>query len=329
MLMMTMKFGIIGLGNHAINRVMPAIKSSGNSITTVYSRSMKKAEREGSAYGAHAFSDLDAFFSHGDFDAVYIASPNFLHYEQARLSMENGKDVLLEKQMTLSNGDASDLVGISAETGRHLAVGFHMRFHPAIIEMRNMVSSGKFGKITMILGTWGGLSQGTSDNPDRRWWTEDEKVGGGSVMGTGVHVLDTINFLLGSRPDKISAYRQPAKAVIDITETISMEYGSIIAQAVSSRAMKHPRNDLVIYGTEATAVARDVFSTTVNSDLEIDGKVTRTFREGNMYEDEVRAFVEMVKGEKSTIATVKDGEVVVKTVNAAYLSDTTGKITTL
>ena len=329
MVMITMKFGIIGLGNHAINRVMPAIKSSGNSITAIYSRTLKKAEKEGAEYGAYAFSDLDEFFSRGDFDAVYIASPNFLHYEQARLSMESGKDVLLEKQMTLSNGDASDLVGISAKTGRHLAVGFHMRFHPAIVEIRNMISSGKLGKITMVHGTWGGLSQGTSDNPDRRWWTEDEKVGGGSVMGTGVHVLDTINFLLGVRPDKISAFRQPAKAVIDTTESISMEYGSIMAHAVSSRAMKHPRNDLAVYGTEATAVARDVFSTTVNSDLEIDGKVTRTFRDGNMYEDEVRAFVELVRGEKSRIATVKDGEVVVKTVNAAYLSDTTGKITTL
>ncbi|MEM0157789.1 MAG: Gfo/Idh/MocA family oxidoreductase [Thermoplasmataceae archaeon] len=323
-----MKFGIIGLGNHAINRVMPAIKSSGHSVTAIYSRSLKKAEKEGASYGAKAFSDLDALFTDGDFDAVYIASPNFLHYEQARLSMENGKDVLLEKQMTLSNGDASDLVRISTETGRRLAVGFHMRFHPAVAEIRNMISGGKFGTITLVQGTWGGLSQGRSDNPDRRWWTEDEKVGGGSVMGTGVHVLDTINFLLGSWPGKISAYRQPAKAVIDNTEAISMEYNSIIAHAVSSRAMKHPRNDLVVYGTEATAVARDVFSTTVNSDLEIDGKIAKTFREGNLYEEEIRAFADMVKGKKSNIATVKDGEAVVKIVNAAFLSDTTGKVTT-
>ena len=70
--MITMKFGIIGLGNHAINRVMPAIKSSGNSITAIYSRTLKKAEKEGAAYGAVAFSDLDEFFSRGDFDAVYI-----------------------------------------------------------------------------------------------------------------------------------------------------------------------------------------------------------------------------------------------------------------
>ncbi len=327
--MMTTKFGIIGLGNHAINRVMPAIKSSGHLITAIYSRSLKKAEKEGASYGAKAFSDLEALFTDGDFDVVYIASPNFLHYEQARLAMENGKDVLLEKQMTLSNEDASGLVKKSAETGRHLAVGFHMRFHPAIAEIRNMISGGKFGKITLVEGTWGGLSQGSSDNPDRRWWTEDEKVGGGSVMGTGVHVLDTINFILGSLPERISAYRQPAKAVIDSTEAISMEYNGIIANAISSRAMKHPRNDLVIYGTESTAVARNVFSTSVNSDLEIDGQISKTFREGNLYEDEIRSFVDMVRGKKSNIATVKDGEAVVKIVNAAFLSDKMGKVTTL
>jgi Predicted dehydrogenases and related proteins len=181
---MFMRFGIIGLGNHAINRVMPAIVTSGNQIAAVYSRNLEKARKESIPYGSEPFDDLDAFFEKGDFESVYIASPNFLHYSQAMKSLESGKNVLLEKQMTLRNEDAADLVSTAERRGLALAVGFHMRFHPAVAEVRKMVRSQELGKIAYIRGVWAGLSQPSSGNPDRQWWSEEDKVGGGSVMGT-------------------------------------------------------------------------------------------------------------------------------------------------
>ena len=96
-----MKFGVIGLGNHAINRVMPAIMLSGNSIEAVYSRNPEKAERIGRKFGGKAFDNLERMLS-SDLDAVYIASPNNLHYENALAALDHGKHVLLEKPMTLS-----------------------------------------------------------------------------------------------------------------------------------------------------------------------------------------------------------------------------------
>ena len=319
---MIMRFGIIGLGNHAINRVMPAIVTSGNQISAVYSRNLEKARKEGIPYGSDPYDDLDDFFNKGDFESVYIASPNFLHYSQAMKSLENGKNVLLEKQMTLRNEDAAELVSTANRRGLALAVGFHMRFHPAVAEVRNMVRSGDLGKITYIRGTWAGLSQPSSDNPDRQWWSDEDKVGGGSVMGTGVHVLDTINHIMGAWPTRVSALRFPHGKVIDTTECVTMEFSGSMAMAVSSRAIKNPRNDLEISGTKGTVVVHDVFSTSVRAKMELPDGSVKGFESGNMYAEEVKAFVDMANDKDSIIARGRDGEAVVRIVTHSVVSMT-------
>lgn len=317
-----MKFGIIGLGNHAINRVMPAIASSGNSITAIYSRKLEKAQVHGKSYGAQAFEDLQLMLTDGDFESVYIASPNFLHFEQARLSLEKGKHVLLEKQMTLTSEEASELVRISEKEGKTLAVGFHMRFHPAVQEIREMVQSGALGNVTCIRGSWGGLSRRPEDNPDRQWWSDEEKAGGGSVMGTGVHVIDTINFILGREPKRVSAFRNPAGRIIDDIECIMMDYDGIISTAVSSRSIAKPMNDLVVEGTINSIKAAGVFGTQVNSKLyDSYNVVIREYSPVNMYEREVVSFVSKTQGKSELIASGRDGEAVVKIVNKAYDTD--------
>ena len=87
-----LKLGIIG--THIItDQMLDAAKTTGKyQLTTVYSRTMARAKEFGEPYGATEFyDDLNKFFEEGDFDVVYIASPNSLHYQQVRLAIENDK----------------------------------------------------------------------------------------------------------------------------------------------------------------------------------------------------------------------------------------------
>ncbi|MEM0158027.1 MAG: Gfo/Idh/MocA family oxidoreductase [Thermoplasmataceae archaeon] len=320
-----MDFGVIGLGNHAVNRVMPAILESGNRITAVYSRKMEKAKTEGARYGAKPFDDLKEMIRSGLFDAAYIASPNFLHYEHAKSVLENDKHVLLEKPMTLRDDEAASLVELSKSSKHKLFVGFHMRFNPAVMEAREIVRSGRLGKIVFASGTWAGSSSSSSYEESRKWWTEGEKVGGGSIMGTGVHVLDTMNFIIGSHPESVMAYRNPEKEPIDLTFSMLLSYGSTKALALSSREVANPRNDLVILGTTGSIIVRGVFSTVVNCSLELNGNPPKRFENQNVYVNEIKGFVDAVKSGKGQIANASDGEIVVRTVNAAVKSSIDGK----
>lgn len=321
-----MKFGIAGLGNHAINRVMPVFREAGQEITAVYSRSIDKARKEGLKYNAKAFDDLISFFENGDFEAVYIASPNFLHYGQAKLALEHGKHVLLEKQMTLKNEEAEELVKLAEEKHLSLAMGFHMRFHPAVREIHRIVQSRELGEVSYITGMWASLSARSYDNPDTRWWREDDKAGGGAVMGTGVHVMDTINYIMGKYPERLSSFRDPAGQIIETTEHVTLQYGPTIVDIVASRAMKSPINNLVIYGTEGTLVATGVFSTSVESSLLRDGKKIKDFRGVNVYREEVKAFADLVQGKITHIATGRDGAEVVRLVNLAFEADRDSRV---
>ena len=317
-----MKFAVIGLGNHAINRVMPAIILSGNSIDAVYSRNPEKAERIGRRFGSNAFDSYDRMLS-SDCDAVYIASPNNLHYSNAMSALEHGKNVLLEKPMTLSYEDSKKLVDKAEEEHLSLAIGFHLRLHPAIEEIKKNILNGDIGDITTVDACWGGFSSSSrnpTDDSDNRWWGDEALVGGGSIMGTGVHVFDALNNIMGLHPDRISSFRDPRDSIIDATTSTILSYGATIAHAVSSRRMFLPDNSLRITGTEGTLICTGLFSTEIRSSLNINGRIKR-FRSGNIYRKEIDAFVDLVNGRKSLIATGVDGSVVVRMTELAIRSD--------
>ncbi|UDM32423.1 Gfo/Idh/MocA family protein [Lentilactobacillus laojiaonis] len=92
------KLGIIGT-NWITQQFIDAIKLSDQyQLTTVYSRSMEHATEFGKHNGATEFyDDLEMFFEQGIFDTVYIASPNSLHFEQAKLAINHEKNVIVEK----------------------------------------------------------------------------------------------------------------------------------------------------------------------------------------------------------------------------------------
>ncbi len=316
-----MKFGIAGLGNHAINRVMPAMAASGNQISSVYSRNIDKARKEGGKYNSTPFDNYDRMLETGDFEAIYIASPNFLHYPQTKAALLKGKHVLLEKQMTLKAEEARELITLAEEKNLKLALGFHLRFHPAVNDVKKMLEEDKFGDISYISGLFTNLSHRSYDAPDNRWWAEDDKAGGGSVMGSGVHVLDTLNYLMGSLPERLCAFRTPQGKIIDTTEHITLQYSSTIADAISSRRMSNRMNHLNIFGTKGTLTVTGLFSTSVESSMIIDGQKVKDYRGVNMYAEEVKSFVNLVEGKKSHIALGEDGYNVVRQVEEAYRLD--------
>jgi predicted dehydrogenase len=317
-----MKFGVIGLGNHAINRVMPAIMLSGNSIEAVYSRNPEKAERIGRKFGGKAFDNLEQMLS-SDLDALYIASPNNLHYENALAALDHGKHVLLEKPMTLSYEDSKKLVNKADQDHLSLAIGFHLRLHPAVEQIKRHVLNGDLGDITTVDACWGGFSSSSrtvTEDSDNRWWSDEALVGGGSIMGTGVHVFDALNNIMGMHPDRISSFRDPRGSIIDSTTSTIMSYGATIAHAVSSRRMFLPDNSLRITGTEGSLICTGLFSTEIRSSLNVNGRIRR-FRSGNIYRKEIDAFVDLVDGRHSAIATGRDGSVVVRMTELAIRSD--------
>ena len=94
-----LKLGIIGTNWITDQFIQAAIGTQKWQLTSVYSRTLAKAQTFGAKYQGvtEYFDDLDAFFNEGSYDAVYIASPNSLHFQQAKQAILAGKHVIVEK----------------------------------------------------------------------------------------------------------------------------------------------------------------------------------------------------------------------------------------
>lgn len=96
------KYGTIGTSWITEEFIAGANLVEGLTLAAVYSRSAQKGESFASHFGAnHVYTDLEEMAT-SDIDAVYIASPNNLHFEQSKLFLSNGKNVICEKPATVT-----------------------------------------------------------------------------------------------------------------------------------------------------------------------------------------------------------------------------------
>lgn len=113
-----MKLATIGTG-FIVERMLDHIRDiDGIQYEAVYSRDIKKAQDFAAEHGAfRAYDSLDELFADPDVDTVYIASPNTLHYPQAKQALLAGKNVILEKPFTTTAEQAKELFNIAEENG--------------------------------------------------------------------------------------------------------------------------------------------------------------------------------------------------------------------
>lgn len=316
-----MDFGLLSLGNHAINRIIPAIEKSGNRIVAIYSTSKEKGIKFSKSLGATYYDDLDRFYK-SDCEAIYISSPNHLHYGHAKGAMLSGKAVLLEKPMTLDVKHSIELHELSQKLNIPLKIGFHLRFHSALKDVEEIIRDGKLGGVRGISGQWSHFS---SHDLSNSWWGKDEMAGGGSIVGTGVHVMDTVFKLAGSDPESIFGFSLPHGSIIEDQFDILIKFNNqIIGHVISSRRIPACCNDLIVMGENGEVRVKNFFSTSVDSELTFNG-VSKRLKGNDMYEMEIKDFVS--KG--SRIASSWDGVISTVLHLGAQKSAKDGKMVTL
>lgn len=113
---MPITYGTIGSGWITDSWISAASKSGQWQLYAIYSRKQEQAEAFGSKHGCKKlYTALEKFVDEDGMQAVYIASPNSLHYEQAKLVLGAGKHVILEKPATSTLDELDDLFRIAKE----------------------------------------------------------------------------------------------------------------------------------------------------------------------------------------------------------------------
>lgn len=103
-----------------------------------------------SAEGCRFYDDPRRVFENKDIDAVVIATSSEHHHALAKSAILSGKDVFVEKPMSLSLVEGEELVSLASEHGRILMVGHLLQYHPAIMALNAMVQSGELGELKFL-----------------------------------------------------------------------------------------------------------------------------------------------------------------------------------
>ena len=116
--MQEMLLGTIGSG-FIVRSILDCVKATpGIRPVAVYSRTRERGEGLAAEYGiGKVYTDMDAFLADPAINFVYIATPNSLHYRQARRALLAGKNVILEKPFTPLASQAEELIRIAKERG--------------------------------------------------------------------------------------------------------------------------------------------------------------------------------------------------------------------
>lgn len=141
-----MRYGVIGTGWIAKSFIDGAREVCGSEFAAVYSRTAESGNKFAAENKIEkVYTDINEF-ANGDFEAVYIASPNRLHYEQSKLMLQSGKHVICEKPITVEPEELEELQTLADEKKLIYVEAIMYMFNPARDLLKDAL--GKIGKIT-------------------------------------------------------------------------------------------------------------------------------------------------------------------------------------
>ena len=334
--MKEIKVALIGAGYIANYHARGLQAIPGVEIAAVAAVPLQSAQDFAAKYGIKTATD-DALLLAGrkDIDAVVIATPNKFHAPYAIEFLNNGKDVFLEKPMAMNAEEGLTISKAAEKNNRLVMVGHMWRFDTDVNFIKKALDEGKLGKIVKTKGygiheNWGPAG----------WFSQKDLAGGGALADMGVHAIDTVRYLLGDpKPVKVYAKIGTHYGNYDVDDSgivmISWDNGteSIIESGWWQPHMDGPEAGTGLYGTEGYA---SVFPTFIKMKMggvpgKFDAKlpVRAEHCEQPMYTRQMEHFAESIRTRKQPVPGLKEGQVILDIVDAAYKSSETGEVVNL
>jgi predicted dehydrogenase len=253
--MRALNWGLIGAGDIARKRIAPALRDLPNCNFVAVNRGRAAlAEEFANEFGAKKwFADWKALLADGEIEAVYIATPVFLHAEQAINAADAGKHVLCEKPMALSAGECERMIAAGRANGVRLGIAYYRRFYPVLGRAKQLIEAGAIGKPAFAQINAFEFFNPPPDHP-RYWLLEKEKSGGGPMMDFGCHRLEVLTNLFGAVRTLKSLVSNAVfgRAVEDTASALFQFENGTCANLTVTHAAREPQDTLDIYGTEGS-----------------------------------------------------------------------------
>ncbi len=265
--MKKINWGILATGKIASTvakaiKFMEADKANNTELLAVASRSLNKAENFAEEHNIKkAYGSYEELLSDREIDVVYVATPMSCHYENVKLCLNAGKNVLCEKSVTLSAGEFKELMDLAQKKGLFLMEAMWMKFLPAFKKTKEWAESGKIGEIKMIKADFSNIVP--YDENDRLFRSD---LGGGAILDLGVYPISFVCSFLGSSPEEIHTFSHIGRSQVDYDDSIILKYKNAVGVTFCGFDFEN-ENKAIIVGEKGRIVMGNWFFSTAETTL--------------------------------------------------------------
>jgi predicted dehydrogenase len=188
-------------------------------------------------------------------EIVDIVTPSTSHFPLCKAAIEAGKNVFVEKPMTMTSVEAEALAALVMSRGRIMQVGYYYRFHPIAHWLKEQIRQGALGELRYFSGNFMGFKRARTDV--------------GVTHTDGIHFLDLFNWLVGSPPDEVHAVVRDhfGRGMEDCSIVLLRYPGGAIAKVESGYIQPGKWHDKVVPNA---LTSKEIFVCGSKSTVEVD-----------------------------------------------------------
>lgn len=325
------KWGVIGCGGIAYKRMIPAVMNSDNTeIVIVQDINESLARKVGKEFSINWTTSIDDVLNNDEIRAVYIAAPVFTHFDLCNQAANAKKHILCEKPFSNVLGEYLRIKEVCKANNVLIMIGFMMRFHSVHRKVKQIIESGKIGRVVMARAQLSHYHVEYGPNNKLTWRTDKKLAGGGALMDMGIHCVDLLRWWIGDIIEVLG--------VVDtITNSYSVEDTGIgllkfengaIGSVDSTFSVKGAKHVFEIYGTKGSLFGEETISQLPEGKLtmNINGNVSEhTYKPQDMYRLEVEHLNNCIITGVTPMNDIDEAYKNIFVINSIYESSRIGK----
>lgn len=250
--MAKIKVGIIGAGKIAAVMADTVARMRGAEMYGVASRTMEKAMEFASIHHVtKPFGSYEDMLKDPELELVYVATPHPFHFEHAKMCIDAGKPVLLEKPFCVNAKEARELLDYAKKKGVFITEAMWVRYMPMAETIDKLLKSGIIGTPRMIMGnlSYPMLKKERLIKPE---------LAGGALLDVGVYALTFADMFKSAKVDDIKAVAVMTKEGVDAHDSITIRYkdGSMAVLNTSMQTVGDRKG--IIQGTDGVMIIENI-----------------------------------------------------------------------
>lgn len=257
---MVARVAVVGCGWWSTFAHLPALsRNSDADVVALADPNRANRAAAAAAFGVPLqFDDVEELLDAVAVDAVVVAVPHAHHFRCARIALERGAHVLLEKPMVIDVAEARELVELAHRRQRELIVGYPWHYNLQALRLREAIAAGRIGKLEHVACTFASVARElyrgnpeslrdvlgyTLNAPGADTYSDPALAGGGQSQTQLTHSVALLRWLTGLEAETVAGFMEGFELAVDLADAAAVRFHGGALGSVNSVGSVLPGHD--------------------------------------------------------------------------------------